>query len=228
VFHTRSYLDLKLALGQLRAGRRKNTLWVACANWIAAASERLYRSATQHIIYHPIDISRFDARDRAPEPRLVLHDARGRHKGEHLVAYLASQFPDFRFEGLECAPEDVPARLRSGHAFIHLSRYEGNSIVCNEAMSMNLPCLFTRVGLMQDEDGPTEVEVIDADRAFGDRAWLRERFGAFLGGLDEREVHPRQWVLEHAHLDVARRSWQRVIEDWQRLPGAGRPPGASG
>ena len=44
----------------------------------------------------------------------------------------------------------MPDRFRQGAAFLHLSRYEGNSIVCNEAMAMDLPCLFTRVGLMRD------------------------------------------------------------------------------
>ena len=82
---------------------------------------------------------------------------------------------------------------------------------------MDLPCLFTRVGLMQDEDGPDQVTILDMERAFTDRAWLRQQFGAFLVGLDQRETHPRQWVLEHAHIDVARASWQRVIDDWRTL-----------
>ena len=226
--HTRSFTDRRLARRQAKAATRPNTLWVACAQWIARTFEQRHGNGARHVVYHQVDLDRFDGQRRDVDPRLVLHDARTEPKGKALVEDLAAAFPQWRLEPLACTPQEVPDRMRRARAFLHLSRYEGNSIVCNEAMAMDLPCLFTRVGLMQDEDGPTEVEVIDADRAFGDRAWLRERFGAFLGGLDEREVHPRQWVLEHAHLDVARRSWQRVIEDWQRLPGAGRPPGASG
>src|SRR5690606_37978373 len=139
------------------------------------------------------------------------------HKGEHLVAYLASQFPDFRFEGLECAPEDVPARLRSGHAFIHLSRYEGNSIVCNEAMSMNLPCLFTRVGLMRDADLALDVWSLDAARAFRDRSYLKGEAGAFLRSLSTRNYAPRAWITENATPEEARRRWQGVLADWEGL-----------
>jgi len=72
---------------------------------------------------------------------------------------------------------------------------------------------------MQDADGPAEVEVIDMERAFDDRAWLTDRFAGFLDSLDQVERHPRRWVLEHAQLDVARTSWARVIEDWRARAG---------
>jgi len=49
--------------------------------------------------------------------------------------------------------------MRKARAFIHLSSYEGNSIVCNEAMAMNLPCMFTDVGLMRDSGRPQDVRV---------------------------------------------------------------------
>ena len=134
-----------------------------------------------------------------------------------MVEHLRSRFPRWKLEPLACTPEQVPDRMRRARAFLHLSRYEGNSIVCNEAMAMDLPCLFTRVGLMQDDDGPTEVTVLDAARAFSDRDWLTARFEDFLTSLDHQERHPRPWVLAHAHIDVARASWQRVLDDWTHL-----------
>lgn len=220
VTHTHSLTDWRLARRQAKAARRGHTVWVACAQWISHTFGRLHGNAARHVIYHQVDLDRFDGQRRDVDPRLVLHDARSEPKGKALVERLGAAFPGWKLEPLSCAPKDVPDRMRRARAFVHLSRYEGNSIVCNEAMAMDLPCLFTRVGLMQDEDGPTEVEVIDAERAFGDPAWLVARFGAFLDGLEAREVHPRRWVVEHAHLDVARAGWQRVVDDWRALRGA--------
>lgn len=217
--HTRSFTDRRLARGQAKAARRPNTVWVACAQWIAQTFERLHGNGADHVVYHQVDLDRFDGQRRDVDPRLVLHDARSEHKGKALVEHLAAALPAWKLEPLACTPEQVPDRMRRARAFLHLSRYEGNSIVCNEAMAMDLPCLFTRVGLMQDADGPAEVEVIDMERAFDDRAWLTDRFAGFLDSLDQVERHPRRWVLEHAQLDVARTSWARVIEDWRARAG---------
>ncbi|MCA9649556.1 MAG: hypothetical protein KC501_06580 [Myxococcales bacterium] len=215
--HTKSWTDKRLARAQAKAARRPNTLWVACAQWIARTFDQLHGNGARHVVYHQVDLERFDGRRGEVDPRLVLHDARTEPKGKALVEDLQAAFPQWKLEPLACTPEQVPDRMRRARAFLHLSRYEGNSIVCNEAMAMDLPCLLTRVGLMQDEDGPDQVTVIDMERAFDDRAWLRERFGEFVAGLDQTAAHPRQWVLEHAHIDVARASWQRVIDDWRRL-----------
>ncbi len=215
--HTRSFTDGRLARGQAKASRRPNTVWVACARWIADTFQRLHGNGASHVVYHQVDLDRFDGERRDIDPKLVLHDARSEHKGKALVEYLQSRFPEWKLEPLACTPEQVPDRMRGARAFLHLSRYEGNSIVCNEAMAMDLPCLFTRVGLMQDEDGPPDVEVIDMDQAFTDREWLGDRFADFVASLDQVERNPRRWVLEHAHIDVARASWQRVIDDWRRL-----------
>ncbi|MEM9462790.1 MAG: hypothetical protein AAGF11_52100 [Myxococcota bacterium] len=217
--HTRSWTDRRLAKGQAKAAQRARTVWVACAQWIARTFEQLHGNGARHVVYHQVDLARFDGQRGEIDERLVLHDARSEHKGKALVEHLQAQFPQWRLEPLACTPQQVPDRMRRARAFLHLSRYEGNSIVCNEAMAMDLPCLFTRVGLMQDEQGPTEVEVIDPDRAFSDRDWLGARFGEFLDSLSHVERHPRAWVLEHAQIDVARASWQRVIEDWRAITG---------
>ena len=83
------------------------------------------------------------------------------------------KLPEWRFETLNCKPEDVPDRMREAAAFLHLSRYEGNSIVCNEAMAMNLPCLFTKVGLMNDGE-PLDVSIVESEAVYGKKDhWLR-------------------------------------------------------
>ncbi len=219
--HTRSFTDRRLARGQAKAARRPNTLWVACAQWIARAFAERQGNGASHVVYHQVDLDRFDGQRRDTDPRLILHDARTEPKGKALVEQLRAAFPGWKLEPLACQPHEVPDRMRRARAFVHLSRYEGNSIVCNEAMAMDLPCLFTRVGLMQDEGGPDEVAVIDPDRAFDDRVYLRERFEVFLRSLEERPYNPRAWVLAHAHIDVARASWERVVEDFNRLVQAG-------
>lgn len=213
---TRSLSHLRLARRQRRAARRPNTLWVACAQWIAETFDRLHGNGARHVIYHPVDVERFDGRLENEGSRLVLHDARLEHKGRNLVPILQRAFPQWRFEGLDCAPAEVPDRMRTARAFIHLSRYEGNSIVCNEAMAMNLPCLFTRVGLMQDRDRPQDVALIEPEVAYGDPQGLVAEVGRFLDSLGERRYEPRRWTLAHATRAQSLRSWQAVMRDFHQ------------
>jgi len=214
---TRSLAHWRLARAQKRAARRTQTLWVACAEWVASAFDRLYGNRARHVIYYSVDYDRFDARLDNVDSRLILHDARTRHKGKALIPRLVSAFNGWRFEPLACRPEEVPDRMRKARAFIHLSRYEGNSLVCNEEMAMNLPCLFTRVGLMNDPAAPTDVTLVDADIAFGSHGRLIETVDAFL--QSERPRDPRAWVLAHAAPSRSIHGWRRVMADFQEMSG---------
>ena len=217
---TGSFSHWNLARKQKRAAGRPATLWVACAQWVASAFESLYGTRVRHVIYYPTDCERFDGRLDNGGSRLVLHDARTRHKGRALIPVLQAALPDWSFEPLACRPEDVPGRMRKARAFVHLSRYEGNSLVCNEAMAMNLPCLFTRVGLMTDPAAPAgDVSVMDVDDAYGDRERLVGRVSAFLKGIDDRRWNPRAWVLAQANLTTSADGWRRVIADFEEMSG---------
>jgi glycosyltransferase involved in cell wall biosynthesis len=209
--------DRRLARAQSKAAKRPNTLWVACAEWIADEFERRHGTGAKLVIYHHVDLERFDGARTEYDPRLVLHDARGKHKGEALVVALAERFRDWKLEPLACLPDEVSNRMRRARAFLHVSRYEGNSIVCNEAMAMDLPLFATRVGLMQDPQRPRDVFLVDADRAFRDSQYFEGQFARFLQSLESREYHPRGWVLEHAHLDVARERWRQVAASWDAM-----------
>ena len=208
---------MALSVRQGRAAKRPNTLWVACARWISDTLAALYGNRAAHIIHHPVDVNRFDGQLDNRSSRLLLHDARSWHKGRALVQRLARTFPAWRFEPLACAPSEVANRMRKAAAFLHLSRYEGNSMVCTEAMAMNLPCLFTRVGLLRDSDRPTDVCMIDSLRAFNDRQYLIDATGSFLESLGTRRYQPREWVLAHATPDVAIRKWQAVLDEFDRI-----------
>lgn len=214
---TRDWGDLGRLRRQARAARRPNTLWVACAEWISSTFQQLYGNGAAHVIYHPVDLERFDGRGTGRRPRLILHDARSVHKGKPLVERLAAAFPDYDFEPLACPPEEVPERMRSGRAFVHLSRYEGNSIVCNEAMAMNLPCFFTRVGLMQDANGPSDVYLVDPRRIRRRPAELIAAFSDFLQSLDSRSYNPRSWSERHASPEASRAGWKAAMDDFERL-----------
>jgi glycosyltransferase involved in cell wall biosynthesis len=216
--HTRALSDLMLAVRQGRAASRPNTLWVACAEWIGRAFAERHGNRAHFVVYHQVDLERFDGRLDNRGSRLVLHDARNPHKGSRQMTVLQRALPEWRFEGLACAPAEVPERLRKAAAFVHLSRYEGNSIVCNEAMAQNLPCLFTRVGLFRDASAPTDVIVLDPERAFRDERWLIERTREFLRGAATRGHQPRRWVEANASLAATRARWRDVIAAFDALP----------
>jgi hypothetical protein len=219
---TRAWTDARLAVRQLRAARRPRTVWVACARWIAHAFAPLHRQAPQHVIPHFVDAARFDGALENAGSRLVLHDARTRAKGSRLVARLREALPRWRFEALACPPDTVADRMRKAAAFVHLSRYEGNSIVCTEAMAMGLPCIFTDVGWSRDAalgGAPLPVALLETRRAFGDPTYLIERVAAHL---DRARVQPwsaRAFVLEHAGVEAARAGWRRAMRDLARLDG---------
>jgi hypothetical protein len=203
----------RLARRQARAARRPNTVWVANSHWVGETFGRLHGNAAAHVIHYPVDVDRFDARLDNEGSNLVLHDAREKHKGSRLIPRLAAAFPEWRFEPLDCDPEAVADRMRKARMFVHLSRYEGNSVVCNEAMAMNLPCFFTDVGLFRDEDRPTEVQLIGADTAYRDPDGLRRAFAAFAETLERRSYRPRDWILTHSTPEIARDKWAKVLVD---------------
>ncbi len=213
---------LGLASRQARAAHRKNTLWVACARWISDAFGRLHGNRAAHVIYHPVDLERFDGRLENADSRLVLHDGRFPHKGSLVYPRLVEAFPEFRFEPLGCAPAEVPDRMRRAAAFVHLSSYEGNSIVCNEAMAMNLPCLFTRVGLALDGE-PLDIDSIQRGFVYGPFApWRAARLldgvRQFLESLRTRHYEPRRWVEANASLAVTRAHWADAMASFDALP----------
>lgn len=215
-FITRSWTDWSLARMQARAARRKSTIWVACARWISDEFSRRHGNQARHIIYHTVDTNLFDGKLGNRGSKLVLHDGRSRHKGRDLYPALQAALPDWTFEPLSCSPAQVPERMRKACAFLHLSRYEGNSIVCNEAMAMGLPCLFTRVGLMRDGE-PLDVRIIELRQAYGTQRGLIECVRTFLDGLNEITYQPRDWMVQHTSQQAFIASWRNVIADWQYM-----------
>lgn len=208
--------DRRLARQQAKAAKRPRTLWVACARWISRTFDQLYENPAHHVIYHQVEVDRFDGNLANEDSNLLLHDGRAEHKGRDLFPILIDAFPQWRFEGLNCAPNEVPDRMRQGRAFLHLSRYEGNSIVCNEAMAMDLPCLFTRVGLMQDDED-LDVYVVPPEDVYGKKDLLIQSVGAFLEALSSRDWNPRRWSMENATPAVHRDGWRKVMMDFQRM-----------
>lgn len=213
-----------LAWRQARAAKRRNTLWVACARWVSERFGRLHGNGAAHVIRYPVDLGRFDGRLDNAGSRLVLHDGRTPHKGSLVYPGIARAFPEYRFEPLDVPPERVAERMQSACAFVHLSRYEGNSVVCNEAMAMNLPCLFTRVGLALDRE-ELDVASVPYEWVYGPFAGLRSRrllgrVRTFLESIATRRYAPRGWVEKNASLPVAQARWADAIADFDRLPWA--------
>ena len=213
---TKTLGDFRLALRQALAARRSNVVWAACAAWISRTFGEQHGNAAEVVVYHPVDLRLFDGRLDNAGSRLVLHDARTDHKGQRQLAELSRALPRYRFEPLDCAPDRVAERMRGALAFVHLSRYEGNSIVCNEAMAMNLPCLFTKVGLMLDTDQRFGVEQIDVSLALAGGAPLIDATARFLARAEERPLGPRAWVAEHAGLEQTCASWAAVLRKFDR------------
>jgi hypothetical protein len=221
VFSTRSRFDLELAARQVHATRRRNVIWVAAARWVADSFNVLTRRPSRTVIYNPTDVHRFDGKLTNAGSRLILHDARTAHKGKDLIEHIAREIKDFSFEPLSCTSDEMPNRMRRAFAFLHLSRYEGNSIVCNEAMAMNLPCLFTRVGLMLDRDQHPDVSVVDVRTAFAKPRELVAAVRSFVAEAQRRPFRPRDWIVENASIEVARAGWAKVMSAFDTFGSTG-------
>jgi len=216
---TRKRSDRIRARRQAAAAVRPNTMWVANSRWVSEKFSRLHGNGAAHVIYYQVDVERFDGIREEVNPRLIVHDARTLHKGRRLIARLKKKFPAWQFEPLACEPADVPNRLRGARAFLHLSRYEGNSVVCNEAMAMDMPCMFTTVGLFNDDGAPVEVFRVDADRVYRDKRELFTAFDEFSHSLETRTYQPRAWTLANASPDVHREGWRLVVSDFAAMSG---------
>jgi glycosyltransferase involved in cell wall biosynthesis len=214
---TKSRHDALTAWRQWRAAKRPRTLWVANSQWVSETFGKLSGNRATHVIYNPADLERFDGRLDNSGSRMVLHDARSPHKGSELMPILAKALPAWRFQPLDCPTAEVPAMMRRAFAFLHLSRYEGNSVVCNEAMAMNLPCLFTRVGLMLDRTVTLDVQVIPVRAAFGRKQRLIDEVGRFLERATRTRFAPRAFCEKYASADVNRSAWRRVLADFRQL-----------
>ena len=207
-------VNVQMALAQRRAARRPNTLWIAAAQWVRRAFTRLHGARARHIVYHGIDLERFDGQLQNEGSRVLLHDARAPHKGSRLYPTLERALPEWKFELLGADGEPVPDHMRRAKAFLHLSRYEGNSLVCCEAMAMNLPCLFTRVGLMLDGPEKFDVCVVRRRDVFGTRRRLIQSVRRFVSELDSRTYTPRPWVEQHASYAANQAAWRAVVDDF--------------
>ena len=208
-----------LARRQSKAAKRANTIWVANAEWVSEEFGKLYGNGASHVIYYPVDIESFDGKLDNEDSKLILHDGRTRHKGKKPMSILVDAFPEWTIEPINRPHDEVADRMRKARAFVHLSMYEGNSIVCNEAMAMNLPCMFTQVGLFRDRNRPSDVFLVDVKDAYGSRKRLVEVFGQFLETLDTREYNPREWTLGHATLDIAAERWRGVMKEYEERSG---------
>ena len=80
---------------------------------------------------------------------------------------------------------------------------------------MNLPCLFTRVGLMLDGAERFDVQVVEPRLAFRGGAPLAEAFRSFVRWSREREPNPRAFCLEQTNVEENRRVWSRVLADFE-------------
>lgn len=214
-----SFYKWRSARAQKKAAARPNTLWIANAQWVSDACERLYGNRADYVILNQTDIERFDGKLDNEGSRLILHDARAKHKGSKLMEHLSAAYPDWEIGLLDCPSSEVHNMMRRAKAFLHLSMYEGNSLVCNEAMAMNLPCMFTKVGLMLDPNGPEDVYLVDPDDMFKKRDRLVEEFGRFAETLDTRTYNPRAWILENATLKVTLDRWREAMTGFQSMSG---------
>jgi len=210
-----------LARRQALAAKRPNTLWGAGARWISDTFGELHGNRAARVIYYPVDLERFDGKLDNDGSRLVLHDGRTPHKGSRIYPWLAPACEGFRIEPLLGPSDEVPDRLREACAFIHLSSYEGNSVMCTEAMAMNLPCFFTRVGLFRDGHA-LDVWSVPRELAFGPMARFRRgrllgEVRSFLGSIGTRRYEPRRWVSENASLDAAHGGWVELMRSFDAM-----------
>ena len=84
---------------------------------------------------------------------------------------------------------------------------------------MNLPCMFTSVGLMQDENRPKDIFLIDTDKAYKDRDKLIKETGLFLESLSNKNYNPRGWVLKNAIATMSHKKWEQTMIEFQKLSG---------
>ena len=141
---------------QRQAAQRKDVYLVAASNSVASQLECWYQVSKNKIrvISHgiPLDVWRPAlSNPKSIRPR-ILHVATDIVKAREIIPVLQRILPDFDFVlvyrriGLPATPE----LYQRGDIFLHLSRYEGNSYACMEALACGLPSVLTDVGFFAE------------------------------------------------------------------------------
>jgi hypothetical protein len=85
-------------------------------------------------------------------------------------------------------------------------------------MAMNLPCLFTRVGLVNDDED-LDVAIVESEDVYGRRDHMVETVKTFLDGLATHTYEPRRWTLANATPQAHVAAWRTVMTDFAQRSG---------
>jgi len=204
---------------QVVASKRRNAVWVADSQWVSDMCEKYYGRSAEYIIYHAVSDDFFRnsrTHQRVPVTK-VFHDARLAHKGRDIIPVLQEAFPKISFIQLQCKHSKIIDVLKDCDVFMHLSKYEGNSIMCNEVMALNIPLVTTDVGLFHEDLGVEEIRIVPVGGCFGEnKDRLIEIFGQYVSALNNRKIGVEkinQWHQSHAtnaHNEIL---WRQVVEE---------------
>lgn len=157
-------------------------------------------------------VSTFDYKPpfyKAPNKKpVVLHAAQGEGKGLDKMEKIQELLPQFELRYLDAKIGEEPIRFAGGDMYLHASLSDGNSYAVLEAMSTDLPCVVTNVGLFEgdfDED--------DVGRILPYTATAEDYADAIIDLWENREdIHPRKWVMKNARYRHFATQWREFLK----------------
>jgi hypothetical protein len=134
---------------------------------------------------------------------VVLYASKSPGKGYDLMPEIQRLLPDFELRYLNAGIGEELNKFMAGDMYLHASLSDGNSYACLEAMTCDLPCVVTNVGLFHDfnEDKIGRIlpytssaeDYADAIEAVYNNEWM---------------YYPRDWILQNATFETFKAKWE--------------------
>ena len=156
-------------------------------------------------ILHGIDTDLFVPKQHNNKKPVILHVAQSEGKGLHLMNEIQELLPEFEVRYLNAEIGEEHIKFAEGDIFLHASLSDGNSYACLEAMSCNLPCVVTNVGLFHNFDESQIGRILPYTSTPKDYA------NAIRDLWECKDVNTREFIERYVTFNQFKFNWEKYI-----------------
>lgn len=190
--------------------KRKNVICAAVSHASARQLKQHHGVEAKAVIYNCVDTGLYVPKQPSNKKPVIVYAANDKNKGSdraHQINLLIGDKFEMRYLGAR--PGQEQDKFVQADIYIHPSRYEGNSFACLEAMSCDIPGVYTKCGLMEDMDAKDVGGIVPWD------ASPKVLADEIVRVYEERDkYHPREWVLKNATFEIFKDKWTNFLKEY--------------
>ena len=205
--------------------RKQQEMWQKRANYIVSMSNTSAHYLQLHhgvkankIILNGIDLNEFISKeiDITKQKPIVIHAAADKvNKGGDFIKELQSKCTDFDFQYLDAKNlKETSEKYRRGDLFLHLSKYEGDSIAIKEAASSGLPMLVTDVGIFEKDTKECPGIIIPWQESRNLELVIQKLHELWnMVKNKQLKMQPRAWAEKYADYERFAKEWREFLNE---------------